>query len=244
MPYSRSARPCRPGSRDHQRVRLTDLDPQILASALWLEALTHRSAGSRHNERLEFLGDSVLSLVVTEHIHAALPEANEGELSRLRASLVNKEALAEIAKELGVGEVIRLGPGELKSGGFRRNSILADALEAVIGAVYLVKGLEAAREFITRIYGERLSQPPASLGGLKDPKSRLQELLQGRGLPLPEYRVTEVKGDPHNQTFTAACLVSDLRVEAVGQGTSRRKAEQDAAARALAQIEGGSGEGA
>lgn len=221
-------------------MRLTDLDPRILASPLWLEALTHRSAGSRHNERLEFLGDSVLSLVVTERIYTSLPQANEGDLSRLRASLVNKEALAQLAKELGMGEVIRLGPGELKSGGFRRNSILADALEAVIGAVYLVNGLEAAREFIERIYGERLSNPP-SLRGLKDPKSRLQELLQGRGLALPEYRVTEVHGDPHNQTFTAACAVSGLDIEAVGRGTSRRKAEQDAAARALAQIEGEAG---
>lgn len=211
------------------------LDPEVLASKEYAEATTHRSAGSPHNERLEFLGDSVLGLVISEHIYAALPEASEGDLSRLRATLVNKDALARIAKEQGLGARIRLGPGELKSGGHRRNSILADALEAIIGAVYLVGGLERTKRFIADIYGERLHRLP-SLQDLKDPKTRLQEWLQARGLALPEYRVLEVSGDPHNQTFRSVCSVQALELEAEGTGASRRKAEQEAAAQALRRI--------
>lgn len=211
------------------------LSGAVLESSLYEEALTHRSAGRVHNERLEFLGDSVLSIVITEYIYKALPEANEGDLSRLRASLVNKDSLAKIAKEYELGELIHLGQGERKSGGFRRNSILADALEAVIGAVYLVEGLERVKAFIAEIYGERLSKLP-SLNVLKDPKSRLQEYLQGRGLPLPIYDVVSVEGDPHSQVFTASCEIEALGFVVQGAGASRRKAEQAAASSALDQL--------
>lgn len=208
------------------------LSDTVLASPLYEEALTHRSAGARHNERLEFLGDSVLSVVITEHIFSALPDASEGDLSRLRASLVNKDSLARIAKALGLGDRIALGQGERKSGGFRRSSILADALEALIGAVYLVDGLDAAKSFIIDVYGDRLETLP-SLEALKDPKSRLQEKLQGRGLALPVYDVVGVEGDPHNQVFTASCTIPELDVCVRGTGSSRRKAEQEAARMAL-----------
>ncbi len=196
------------------------------------EALTHRSAGGRNNERLEFLGDAVLGLVIAEALHAARERASEGELSRQRASLVRRQTLAEIARELDLGDYLHLGPGEHKSGGFRRASILADALEAVFGAVYLDGGFAAARDLILRLFAERLAALPAA-GELKDPKTRLQELLQGRGLKLPVYELTQVSGEAHAQQFTASCCAADLGRTTHGTGSSRQKAEQDAARRML-----------
>lgn len=196
--------------------------------ALLRQALTHRSAGGHHNERLEFLGDAVLGLVIAEALYRRAPGAAEGDLSRLRASLVNRDSLAELARGLELGEAIRLGSGELKSGGFRRASILADALEAVLGAVYLDGGFEAARACIGRLYEQRLAELPAA-AELKDPKTRLQEYLQARHIALPSYQVVEVSGPPHRQQFQVACRIEALDVVTRAAGDSRRRAEQAAA---------------
>jgi ribonuclease-3 len=200
--------------------------------ALCHAALTHRSAGADHNERLEFLGDSILNCSVARLLYDAHPEADEGALSRLRATLVSGETLARIAGELGLGEHLRLGPGELKSGGFRRASILADALEAVLGAIFLDAGFDAAAAVVARIIGPRMAELPAA-DTLKDPKTRLQEALQAHGLALPVYTLTAAAGDPHLQSFTVTCEVPVLGVSAVGEGGSRRRAEQLAAAKLL-----------
>jgi ribonuclease-3 len=203
--------------------------------ALCRLALTHRSAASKHNERLEFLGDSVLNCSVARMLFDADPQADEGALSRQRASLVSGETLAEIAAELGLGEHLRLGSGELKSGGFRRASILADALEAILGAIFLDSGFDAAAAVVQRILGPRLSGLPA-VCALKDPKTRLQEALQGRGLALPVYTLNGVDGEAHAQTFTVACEVAALGLGATASGGSRRRAEQLAAERVLAAL--------
>ncbi len=195
-------------------------------------ALTHRSAGAEHNERLEFLGDSVLNCAVARMLYDAHPQADEGALSRLRASLVSGETLAQIAGELGLGEYLHLGPGELKSGGFRRASILADALEAMLGAISLDAGFDAAAAAVARIMTPRMSDLPGA-DALKDPKTRLQEVLQGRGVSLPTYTLTAVAGDPHAQVFSVTCEVAVFGVAAVGEGASRRRAEQLAAAKLL-----------
>lgn len=217
------------------RIPLHDLLPEGLHdSELLTEALTHRSAGSPNNERLEYLGDAVLGMVMAEHLFKAHPEASEGDLSRLRATLVNKDSLAVIGKAQGLGGHINLGQGELKSGGARRNSILADAVEAVIGAVYLDSGFDAARRFVLALYADRLESLPA-LDALKDPKTRLQEWLQGRSRELPVYEVTSVTGKAHEQRFRALCRVGDQ--EYPGEGTSRRRAEQAAAEGALKALE-------
>ena len=202
------------------------------APALCYTAVTHRSAGADHNERLEFLGDSILNCAVARLLFDAHPLADEGALSRLRASLVSGDTLALIAGELGLGEYLRLGPGELKSGGFRRASILADALEALLGAIFLDSGFEAAAAAVARIMGPKMSDLPAA-DALKDPKTRLQEILQARGLALPIYTLTAVGGDPHAQSFTVTCEVPVLGVAAVGEGASRRRAEQLAAAKII-----------
>jgi ribonuclease III len=202
---------------------------------LLARALTHRSAGGQHNERLEFLGDAALSLLVAESLYHRLPEASEGHLSRLRASLVRRSSLAEIARERGFPTRLRLGAGELKSGGFRRDSILADALEAVLGAIYIDGGVDALRPAVLRLYGERLDELPAH-EALKDPKTLLQERLQAQGLPLPAYRLESVQGEDHRQHFTIACSVEGV-ADAVGTGSSRRGAEQAAAARMLEQLD-------
>lgn len=201
--------------------------------ALLEEALTHRSFSSRNNERLEYLGDAVLSFVVAGMLYREFPDATEGELSRFRSSLVSGESLGAIALEIGLGDQLRLGEGELKSGGFRRASILADGLEAVIGAVYLGAGLDAARAAVERLLGPRLPLLP-SAAALKDPKTRLQERLQGRGLALPRYEILEVSGEPHDQRFRVRCSADDLGLAAEATGTSRRRAEQEAAERLLA----------
>jgi ribonuclease-3 len=200
--------------------------------ALCHAAVTHRSAGADHNERLEFLGDSILNCGVARLLYDAHPEADEGALSRLRATLVSGETLAQIAGELGLGEHLRLGPGEVKTGGFRRASILADTLEAILGAIFLDSGFDAAAAVVARIIGPRMSDLPAA-DALKDPKTRLQEALQAHGVALPVYTLTAAAGDPHMQSFTVTCEVPVLGVSAVGEGGSRRRAEQLAAAKML-----------
>lgn len=194
------------------------------------EALTHCSAAGRNNERLEFLGDSILNFVIAAELFRAYSRASEGELSRLRASLVKGETLAALARDLALGDYLYLGSGELKSGGFRRNSILADALEAIFGAVYLDSDFETCRQLILRLYREQLSALP-KVSELKDPKTRLQEYLQARQQSLPIYHVVEIAGEAHAQSFTVQCQVDNLRTVAVG--SSRRRAEQEAARQAL-----------
>ena len=203
--------------------------------ALFNAALTHRSAARAHNERLEFLGDAVLNLSMAEHLFRANPQADEGDLSRLRAWLVSSPPLAETAARIGLGEVLRLGSGELKTGGFRRESILADALEAVFGAVYLDGGLAQAQRVIFALFAERMAHMPDT-DALKDSKTRLQEHLQARALPLPGYEVVRTEGEIHAQTFWVRCEVSTLGIAATGQGLSRRRAEQEAAAMVLSEI--------
>jgi ribonuclease-3 len=195
-------------------------------------ALTHRSAGANHNERLEFLGDSILNCAVARMLYDAHPQADEGALSRLRASLVSGESLAQIAAGLKLGDFLRLGSGELKTGGFRRSSILADALEAMLGAIFLDAGYDAAAGAVSRIVSARLMELPAA-DSLKDPKTQLQELLQARGLALPVYTLTAVTGEPHEQAFTVTCEVPVFGIAAVGEGASRRRAEQLAAAKVI-----------
>jgi ribonuclease-3 len=202
--------------------------PELLA-----QALTHRSYGANHNERLEFVGDAVLNCVVAATLFERFPAIPEGELSRVRASLVNRGTLARLARGLSLSAEIRLGEGELKSGGADRSSILADALEAVIGAVFVDAGYDAARRVIERVYAaEFVCLDPAALG--KDPKTRLQEWLQARRLAVPDYAVTRVAGEAHAQTFTVECRIPALAIVAAGSGTNRRAAEQDAAAEAYA----------
>lgn len=213
------------------------LDYEPRDPSLFVAALTHRSASGRNNERLEFLGDAVLNLLVAEMLYQKFPSASEGDLSRLRASLVSAEPLAGLAQQIGLGDELQLGSGELKSGGFRRQSILADAFEAAIGAVYLDRGLEAARLLVHRFCMPLLDTLPTP-DELKDPKTRLQEYLQSRGLALPSYSVETVVGEPHAQHFSVRCEVPALSLVAPGEGSSRRRAEQDAAQRVLAQIGG------
>ena len=198
-------------------------------------AITHRSAGSRHNERLEFLGDSILSLVIAEALFHRFPDVSEGDMSRMRATLVREKTLAELAREFDLGEYLILGPGELKSGGFRRESILADTVEALIGAIYLDVGMEPVRGLLLAWYASRLDEirPGADQ---KDPKTRLQELLQGKRKPLPSYVVIKVKGEAHNQEFTVQCEIEGIASSVIGVGSSRRKAEQAAAEKALEQL--------
>ena len=195
-------------------------------------ALTHRSAGNRNNERLEFLGDAILGFVIADRLYHHFPEADEGQLSRLRAALVKRDALAEVARGLELGNYLTLGPGELRGGGHSRDSILADSLEALLAAVYLDGGYEAVRAVIFRLFEKRLTQLSPE-DQLKDPKTGLQEFLQGRGLNLPSYEISQVTGEQHNQMFIVTCSIPDLGLEATGRGGSRRKAEQAAAEKLL-----------
>jgi len=199
------------------------------------QALTHRSFGSPHNERLEFLGDSVLNCAVAGALYERFPALREGELSRLRANLVRQETLAGIARDLGLGDCLRLGEGELKSGGAGRPSILADALEAVIGAIYVDAGFDAVRAVVERLFAPAIGNIDPNDAG-KDPKTALQEVLQGRHLPLPRYGLLATHGEAHAQEFEVECLIPDLAIRSVGRGSSRRNAEQQAAQRALAEI--------
>ena len=198
-------------------------DPALLEAAL-----THRSAGRKHNERLEFLGDSVVNFVVGAALYRDKPKLNEGQLTRQRAALVRRETLAEISREIRLGDYLVLGGGEMKSGGHTRESILADGFEAIVGAIYLDGGFTAAEQVVLKLFAQRLHDlPDASM--LKDPKTRLQEWLQGKGLALPEYRLKATTGQSHIQQFTVACVVATLGVEAKGQGSSKRRAEQASA---------------
>ncbi len=208
------------------------LDAGVLASPLFAEAITHRSAGGINNERLEYLGDAVLGMIIAEYLFRTHISAREGDLSRLRACLVRKETLAAIAKEHQLGETIVLGPGELKSGGHHRDTILADALEAVVGAVYLIKGLNDTKSFVLRLFHSRIASLPHP-DELKDPKTKLQEYLQSRNLPLPEYRLQEVSGESHAQHFTIRCYIHSPAMETIGEGSSKRAAAQEAARKAL-----------
>lgn len=211
------------------------LDYQFKDIGVLERALTHRSLGARNNERLEFLGDAILGFEVADHLYREAPDADEGQLSRMRAHLVKRESLAEVGRELALGEMLRLGPGELRSGGQTRDSILADAVEAIIAAVYLDGGIGPARALVGRLLGSRLTQPPTE-AQRKDPKTRLQECLQANGHPLPRYEVVETSGSPHDQTFIVLCstgLVNDTQ----GRATSRRRAEQAAARAMLAELE-------
>ncbi len=198
-------------------------------------ALTHRSFGGRNNERLEFLGDSVLNFIIAEYLYRRFDEAREGQLSRLRARMVKGVTLAEIAREFNLGEYLRLGSGELKSGGFRRESILADALESIIGAIYLDSGFDVCTERVLSWFEQRLGLLNLK-DTTKDSKTRLQEYLQARQLNLPRYEVISVQGEAHAQTFHVRCMVESLDNPTEGTGSSRRVAEQKSAKKALAEL--------
>ena len=212
------------------------LGHQFASPRLLEQALTHRSRGADNNERLEFLGDGVLGCAMADELYARFPQLSEGKLTRLRASLVREEALAEVAKSLGIGEFLRLGEGELAAGPEPRPSILADALEAVLGAVFLDGGYDAARKSVLATFGpliDRLDpERPA-----KDAKTRLQEILQAKQRRLPLYSVVSVKGEAHKQSFEVECYVSELDMRERGTGTSRQRAEQQAAKAMLEKLE-------
>ncbi len=197
-------------------------------------ALTHRSFGKPNNERLEFLGDALLGMIIAELLYEVHPRSNEGELSRLRAQLVNGQALAVLGRELELGDELKLGPGELKSGGFRRESILADAFEALVAAIYLDAGFDACRASVRELFGERIA---ALRRSSKDAKTRLQEWLQAKGLPLPQYELTASHGEDHAKTFDVSCtIVEPVAFVAEAHGGSRRAAEQDAAEAVLERL--------
>jgi len=216
-------------------------DPSVLCRKLGLEfnnpqlfttALTHRSMGANNNERLEFLGDSILGFVVAEKLHELFPEASEGVLSRLRASLVNQGALADLARKHNIGDYLILGSGELKSGGYRRDSILSDAFEAIIGALFKDQGIEICRQWVQDMFRDKFDS--LSLDNWqKDPKTQLQELMQSKKLDLPEYTLMTMSGLPHEQTFKVKCTIDLTNQCTIGKGVSRKKAEQDAAEQML-----------
>jgi len=212
------------------RINYQFSDPTLLT-----EAITHRSKHSINNERLEFLGDSVLGYVISSELFRRFPQAREGALTRGRAVLVKGDTLAELALDLQLGDYLQLGPGELKSGGFRRKSILADAMEAIIGAIYLDGGLDAAKQHILNIYADKLQDLSLEDVG-KDPKTQLQEQLQADKKPLPVYEVFATTGSDHEQVFEVICKVAGLPKPIMGSGRSRRKAEQDAAKKVLKQL--------
>lgn len=198
-------------------------DPELLR-----RALTHRSYSASHNERLEYLGDSVVNCIVALELYHKFPDLPEGELSRLRANLVNQQSLAAVAQRFSLGERLRLGEGELRSGGARRPSMLADAVEAVVGAAFLDGGFEAARKVVRFLLGSAIDAiDPAASG--KDPKTLLQEYLQARKLALPQYAVIATRGGAHEQQFQVECVIAELRIRSLGEGASRRSAEQEAA---------------
>ncbi|MCG7982412.1 MAG: ribonuclease III [Candidatus Thiodiazotropha lotti] len=196
------------------------------------QALTHRSAGGKNNERLEYLGDSILGFVIADALFSHFSKASEGQLSRLRSVLVKRDTLAQVAREFELGDYLKLGQGELRSGGQSRDSILADSFEAVLAAVYLDGGYEATRSVILKIFTPRLiALSPENQQ--KDPKTQLQEYLQAKKVSLPSYTILDVSGDPHTQHFKVECVVEDLQKKSKGEGHSRRKAEQDAASQML-----------
>ena len=204
--------------------------------ALLEQALTHRSAAKQHNERLEFLGDAILGMIIGETLFKRFPTVPEGKLTRMRSTLVKGDTLAELAKEASVGELLNLGPGELKSGGHRRSSILADAVEAILGAIYLDSGMDEVRGVIDRLWESRINQLDPNAHP-KDSKTRLQEFLQGRKQALPTYEVLSISGKDHAQTFEVCCKVESLPDAVVASGNSRRKAEQEAARLTLEKLD-------
>jgi ribonuclease-3 len=206
-------------------------------AGLLQQALTHRSAGSPHNERLEFLGDALVNQIVAESLYLAWPRADEGALTRARAELVRESALAGIARELKLGEHLVLGPGEMKTGGHRRDSILADAVEALVAAIHLDAGFDTCKRVVLAWFMPLMAAlpPPHKVG--KDPKTRLQEWLQGRQRNLPVYALVEESGDDHARLFTVSCTLSEPTMTTMGEGSSRRAAEQQAAEAALQEIE-------
>lgn len=219
-------------SRDFEQL----VPPDFLESRVFREAITHRSVGGENYERLEYLGDAVLDLVIAEYLYFTFPKSREGDLSRIRSYLVREETLAEIANEINLGKLVILGQCELKSGGQHRNTILADALEAIIGAIYVCKDINAAKEFILRLYKSRIRSLP-SPNELKDPKSQLQELLQSRNIALADYRLVNVEGASHAQSFKSLCEIKALNINTTAWGSSKRKAEQASARKALAAIQ-------
>jgi ribonuclease-3 len=225
-----------PATPDLQRFSRS-LGTSGLGEDLLRQALTHRSAGAGNNERLEFLGDALLGFVIAQALWDRFPAADEGQLSRMRATLVKQDSLAGLARGLSLGDYLRLGAGELRTGGHARDSILADALEALLAAVYLDQGFDAARGLILEIFGTALDGLSSGAWG-KDPKTRLQELLQSRRRPLPEYQVTDIAGTQHAQVFRVRCVLTDDGTVALGDGTSRRRAEQQAAETLLRLLEG------
>ncbi len=217
---------------------VTDRIGHVFADAsLRQRALTHRSAGARNNERLEFLGDGLVNMIVAEALYLRHPTADEGWLTRARAQLVREASLAGIARELKLGDQLLLGPGELKSGGYRRDSILADALEALIGAIHLDAGFDTCRTVVLGWFAGRLDTLGAG-GTEKDAKTRLQEWLQARALPLPEYVLVDTRGDEHDKTFDVLCRLASPALESIACGSSRRQAEQSAAAHILGRLPG------
>ncbi|MCB1757260.1 MAG: ribonuclease III [Gammaproteobacteria bacterium] len=216
--------------RLNKRLNLQFNDLSLLKSAL-----THRSASAENNERLEFLGDGALNFIIASELFRLLPDASEGDLSRQRANLVRGLTLCEVARDLDLGDYLQLGMGELRSGGFDRDSTLADALEAVIGAIYLDAGFEVCRDFVLKLFESRLQNLP-EVFELLDPKTRLQEYMQGRGLLRPTYQTLKSEGKPHEQTFTVECTVGKIDLSCTATGSSRRLAEQAAAVDMLAQL--------
>ncbi len=210
-----------------KKLGLTFNDPQLFALAL-----THRSASAKNNERLEFLGDAILGFVIAQKLYDRFPEASEGTLSRLRASLVNETSLAGLARQHQLGDYLMLGSGELKSGGFRRDSILSDAMEAVMGALFKDQGIVACQLWIEQLFAEKLDSL-STHSGQKDPKTQLQELMQARKLDLPDYTLISMSGLSHEQTFTVKCTIPIMGDATVGAGITRKKAEQSAAEQML-----------
>ncbi len=217
-------------------VLQTRISYQFAQLELLQQALTHRSFSASNNERLEFLGDSVLNFIIAHQLFNLFPNLPEGDLSRLRAKLVKESSLAEIATDLHLGDALKLGEGELKSAGWRRPSILADALEAIVGAVYLDGGFDAAQQVVALLYRDKLGTiDPKAID--KDAKSQLQEYLQSKKMELPEYQVVSIEGEAHAQTFTVQCFIKKLKLTTTGVGTSRRVAEQQAAKLAMDNIQ-------
>lgn len=204
------------------------LNYQFKNAALFRQALTHRSADKKHNERLEFLGDAILSFVIAEHLYHKFPAVTEGDLTQMRSTLVCGEMLAKIGKGFNLGDSIILGSGEMKTGGHRRDSIIADAVEALIGAIYLDSDLETVKPLILVWLAKEINQIQPGVKQ-KDPKTLLQEYLQARRLPLPEYLILDITGDEHNQSFLVRCVLENDSAEYLGKGSTRRKAEQNAA---------------
>ena len=214
-----------------RKLELSFKQPQ-----LFIRALTHRSVGANNNERLEFLGDAILGFVIAQKLYDAFPESDEGTLSRLRASLVNETSLAELARKHELGNYLNLGSGELKSGGFRRDSILSDAFEAIIGALFKDQGIDACQEWVSMIFAEKLNALCAD-NWKKDPKTQLQELMQANKMELPDYTLIDMSGLPHEQTFKVKCSVALLPESCIGTGISRKKAEQSAAEMMLSKLQ-------